>query len=178
MMARNFPLIELVRSHQPEAERELFDLCWPIVWNTAYAITGNRSVAEDAAQAAIVNVFRALDRFDQARPLEPWVRRIAANAALSELRKQRRLPTPTPDAQLYHNAAPSNGDLDSRGLVDLVSRLTEERRVVIVLSYWLDFSIAEIADLLKVPEGTVASRRARALQELRERMEESHARPA
>jgi RNA polymerase sigma-70 factor, ECF subfamily len=177
-MARNLALIGLARSRQPEAEQELFDLCWPIVWNAVYAIVGNRSLAEDAAQTGIVNVFRTLHRFDQARPIEPWVRRVAANAALSELRKQRNLPTPVPDPELYRDAAPASGDLELSGLLDLVSRLSEERRVVIVLSYWLDFSIAEIADLLKVPQGTVASRRARALQELRELMEEDHARLA
>lgn len=178
-MARDRRMIGFARSDKPEVQKELFDSCWPIVWSTAYAITGNKTLAEDAAQVAVVNVFRALDRLEPGRPLEPWVRRIAANAALSELRKQKRQPVLVPEPELYRDAKLTTEVAPASDLVDAVARLGEERRVVVALYYWLDYSIAEIADLLHVPQGTVASRRARALKELRLRMEDQpHARHA
>jgi RNA polymerase sigma-70 factor (ECF subfamily) len=171
-MTRGFRIRRLARSERPQSDEQLFETCWPLVWRTAYTILGNRAMSEDAAQAAIVNVFRGLRHFDWERPLEPWVRRIAANAAFSELRKQRRQPALLSDPQLlYRDAVPAD-DQSSAELLRAVAALPEERRIVVVLHYWLDYSVAEIADQLEIAQGTIASRLARALQELRVRMED------
>jgi RNA polymerase sigma factor (sigma-70 family) len=176
-MTRGFRIRRLARWERPQSDEQLFERCWPLVWRTAYTILGNRAMAEDAAQAAIVNVFRGLRRFDWERPLEPWVRRIAANAAFSELRRQQRQPVLLSDPRLLYRDAEFPADDDSSAeLVRAVAALPEERRIVIVLHYWLDYSVAEIADQLEIAQGTIASRLARALQELRVRMEdEQHA---
>jgi RNA polymerase sigma factor (sigma-70 family) len=176
-MSRGVQIRRLARPEWPQSDEELFERCWPLVWRTAYTIVGNRAIAEDAAQAAIVNVFRGLRRFDWERPLEPWVRRIAANAAFSELRKQQRQPMLLSNPQLLYRDAEFPADDDSSvELVRAVAALPEARRIVVVLHYWLDYTVAEIADQLDTAQGTIASRLARALNELRLEMEdEQHA---
>lgn len=170
--------VRRARAGVREAEDDLFRACWPIAWTTAYSILGSSAPAEDAAQAAVVSVFRSLDRFDDRRPLEPWLKRIAANAAITELRKLSRQPLYVPEPGLYRDAtAPAPDSHLPDGLIEAVATLPDAARLVIVLYYWLDHSISEIADLLGVPPGTVASRRARALDQLRMRMEgEKHVR--
>jgi RNA polymerase sigma-70 factor (ECF subfamily) len=58
-----------------------------------------------------------------------------------------------------------------RALLDAVFALAEERRIVIALRYWARCSPPEIAEILDLPLGTVHSRLARALTDLRSRLE-------
>ena len=57
-------------------------------------------------------------------------------------------------------------------VADAVAALGPKKRLVVVLRYWLDFPLEEIAELLQIPVGTVASRLNRAHEELRGRLEE------
>ncbi len=165
-------MIELVRRGSAKAADALFARCWPVAWRAAYTVTGNRVLAEDASQEAISRVFSGISRFDAARPLEPWVRRIAVNAAIDVMRRERRERT---SSELDSSLA----DSEESGLVAAaVAALSEEKRLVIVLHYWLDYSVEQIARTLDVPFGTVAARLSRAREELRVRMEEEHVRPA
>jgi RNA polymerase sigma-70 factor, ECF subfamily len=59
-------------------------------------------------------------------------------------------------------------------VADAVAALAHEKRLVVVLHYWLDLALDEIAGLLGVPLGTVASRLARAKAELRTVLEGEH----
>ena len=55
-----------------------------------------------------------------------------------------------------------------------VAQLPRERRTIIVLHYWLDCTREQIAEILDLPPGTVASRLGRALTDLRSTLEEDH----
>src|ERR671934_1748848 len=84
-------LIELVRSGSEDAAAELFERHWPLVWHWAFGVTGDRGLAEQVAQEAILRAFRSLDRFDAVRPFRPWLKRVTVNLAIDELRRERRL---------------------------------------------------------------------------------------
>ncbi len=79
----------LIRAKQGDtvAFAELVGRYQTAVFNIAYRFLGNRQDAEDAAQEAFVRAFRAMDRFDTARPFAPWIKRIAANHCLNRLQK-------------------------------------------------------------------------------------------
>ena len=167
-------LIERVRAGSTGAGIELFRRYWPLAWKTAYAVTGNRALADDAAQEAIHRAFRALDRFDDTRPFAPWLTRISLNQAIEELRRSRRVAAAEGRFEELWTSSSSGGDeLDSL-LAAAVAGLPPGRRLVVVLHYWLDLSLDEISGLLDVPVGTVASRLSRALAELRKTLEEQH----
>ncbi len=59
-------------------------------------------------------------------------------------------------------------------IVRAVARLAADKRLIVALHYWLDYSTPEIARLLELPVGTVASRLSRALEELRTDLEAEH----
>jgi RNA polymerase sigma-70 factor, ECF subfamily len=146
---------------------ELFREHWRAVWQAAYAVTWRRELANDLAQEAFVHAITRLDRFDSSRPFRPWVTRIAVNLAIDELRRERRL---APEAA---EAAAEQPEADD-AVVRAVARLEPDRRLVVVLHYWLDFQTPEIARLLDLPQGTVASRLSRALDQLRIDLEAEH----
>jgi RNA polymerase sigma-70 factor, ECF subfamily len=124
-------------------------------------------VAADGFERA----FAALGRFDERRPFGPWLHRIVANRALDLLRAERRLSDEelpeTPDVAPAHET----GD---RSLLEAVAQLSVERRVVVVLRYGVGMTPKQIADALDLPVGTVNSRLARSLEQLRESLEAEH----
>ncbi|MEX0674450.1 MAG: sigma-70 family RNA polymerase sigma factor [Gaiellaceae bacterium] len=164
-------LIALARKGSGEAAAILFDRYWPTAWAAAYAVTADRTLADDAAQEAIQRAFAALHRFDVTRPFGPWLKRIAVNRAIDYVRRSSRVEPLHPWAlgeQAEH-------DLQLWAVADAVAALGEGKRLVVVLHYWLDFPLEEIAGVLGLPVGTVASRLSRALAELRVALgEEEH----
>jgi RNA polymerase sigma-70 factor (ECF subfamily) len=169
-------LIALARTGSRKAAGVLFDRYWTLAWSAAYAVTGERTLADDAAQEAMERAFAALDRFDETRPFGPWLKRIAINRAIDHLRRTRRL-TVLSDEALLHTWALGDApeeDLRLWTVADAVAALGAAKRTVVVLHYWLDLPVEEIAGVLGLPVGTIASRLSRALAELRTVLEEEH----
>ena len=164
-------LVRKARRGDREAAAALFRRYWRDAWLAAYAITGRRSLADDVAADGFERAFAALGRFDDRRPFGPWLHRIVANRALDLLRAERRLSDQelpdTPDPAPAH----ATGD---RGLLASVAELSLERRVVVVLRYGVGMTPKQIADALDLPVGTVNSRLARSLEQLRESLEVEH----
>src|SRR5687768_11867586 len=166
-------LIRLVRRGDREAMARLCETYWSVAWKGAYAVLLDRTLSDDATQAAMLRVLRALDTFDETRPLAPWIRRIAVNQALDLLRRDRRLVSvpDAPEDAVRHAWSDDANELHIAA-AEAVAALPPERRVVTVLHYWLDYSLVEIADVLGLPIGTVMSRISRARTELRDAMKE------
>jgi RNA polymerase sigma-70 factor (ECF subfamily) len=170
-------LIVLARKGSTEAVEVLFDRYWPHAWRAAYAVTADRGLADDAAQEAVEKAFAALDRYDETRPFGPWLKRIAINRAIDRLRKNRRLEVLHDEETAFHAwSVGESADEELRlwAVADAVASLGAGKRVVVVLHYWLDLPLEEIAGVLGLPVGTVASRLARAREELRAVLEEQH----
>ena len=164
-------LVRRARRGDRDAAAALFRRYWRNAWRAAYAITGRRALADDVAADGFERAFAALGRFDERRPFGPWLHRIVANRALDVLRAERRLSDEElpdlPDAA----PVPEHGD---RSLLAAVAELSLERRVVVVLRYGVGMTPKQIAGALDLPVGTVNSRLARALEQLRESLEVEH----
>jgi len=156
-------LVANARRGSREAARELVLRHWPTIWRVVYGMTGRPALAEEIAQETFARAFAALDRFDAARPLGPWLRRIAVNRTIDELRRERGLELVDPQfaEPAYEEALPDDTTIEA------VRALDPDRRAVVVLRFWLDWSLEQIAEAIDVPVGTVSSRLTRALADLR-----------
>lgn len=181
---------------QPELERELIRKCKagdarfyePLVrayepsgLRLAVAMMGNSDDAQDALQEAFIKTYHALHRFDLRRPFGPWFFQILRNQcrdmlrgrnakfrmeALDEDLEQRPADAERgPERARQRNAA---REVLWRGL----ERIGTEHREILVLKELEGFRYGEIAQILEIPEGTVASRLYHARHALREALAE------
>jgi RNA polymerase sigma-70 factor, ECF subfamily len=142
----------------------LYEREYGAVYRTVRAMVLDPSEAEDLTQEAFARAYRARTRYRPTAPPGAWLHRIAVNTAISHLRRRklgRLLPL-----RLYE---PPGNDRDysrseartvvEQALADLSPRL----RAAVVLHYFHDYSREEIAQILGIPSGTVASRIAKAM---------------
>jgi RNA polymerase sigma-70 factor (ECF subfamily) len=161
---------ELVRAAQrgsTEAVATLFERHWRDAWRLAATVTGSPHDADDAAQQAFVRAIARIRRLRDPRRFRPWLHRIVLNETRDERRRRRRetLVDPPADRAFEHHA-------DEPGpAVEALAGLDRDRRAVVVLRHCLGYSLEETAALLGVPVGTVQSRAARGLAQLRARLE-------
>ena len=166
----------------PDLERELLRKCQmgnsrffePIVrayerpgMRVALGMMGNPDDASDALQDAFVKSWRSLGRFDLNRPFAPWFFRILRNQCRDALRARKaRFRLEALDERLEARPAdPETGPERMRQrraarerLWNALAQLSEDHREVLVLKEIEGFRYGEIAGILNIPEGTVASR--------------------
>jgi RNA polymerase sigma-70 factor (ECF subfamily) len=126
-------------------------------------IIGDPQDALDASQEALIAVARSIHRFDGRAAFTTWLYRVATNAALDELRRRQRRPTPS-ETLPEPVAAPSSAGDSVTDRVDIdaaLARIPEEFRAAVVLRDLVDLDYAQIAEVLDLPPGTVRSRIAR-----------------
>ena len=131
---------------------------------TAYALCGNWHTADDLVQATFVKVYPKWWRV-RTGETDAYVRRTLINTYLSLLRKQRR---ETVVAVVPDRPAPPVDLHDD--LLRALRELPPKQRAVVVLRHLDDLSIAEVARILQVAEGTVKSQSNRAIAALRASM--------
>ena len=176
-------LVERARRGDLEAWETLVRTYQGMAFRTAYVLAGNAADAEEAAQDGFVKAHRALGRFRRGAALKPWLLRIVANEARNRRRsaaRRERLTLRAATQDRPGDAVPSPEAAllagEERGhLLEAVNRLSDEHRLAIACRYFLDLSEEETAAALGCPRGTVKSRLSRALERLRERMEEDRA---
>ncbi len=159
-----------------EAFEALFRRHEAEVFRWALRIVRDPAAAEDVAIETFWRAYRGRARFDPSRSFGAWLRRIASNAALDELRRARGRERVTPrDDEMAAPAAPDGALNEALALA--FERLSPRLRVVALLALVEQQPYAEIADALEVPVGTVKSRVSRALASLREELARLGIRP-
>ena len=129
-------------------------------------ITGSDADGADAAQESLLAIVRGLPRFDGRAQFSTWAYRVATNACLDELRRQRRRPVPglgdadqaaradpIEDVPLLEDRVGDRMDIDAA-----LATLPPDFRAAVVLRDVCQLDYAEIAEVLGIPAGTVRSR--------------------
>jgi RNA polymerase sigma-70 factor (ECF subfamily) len=140
------------------------------VYRTIRAMLLDPEEAEDLTQETFVRAYRARLRYHPTAPAGAWLHRIAVNTAISHLRR-RKLARLLP-MRLYQ--APDDRDYarsEARTVVDAaLAELSPKLRAAVYLHFYLGYSREEVAQVLQIPSGTVASRIAKAMVLMRARL--------
>jgi RNA polymerase sigma-70 factor (ECF subfamily) len=147
-------LESLVKRYQVEAVR------------AAYLILFDRSLAEDVVQAAFVKAAQHIDQFDAARPFGPWFYRIVVNDALKLANTQKRsvsldeqldddtvqwakwLTGPSPEQLVVQNES-------RQAILKAIQSLPPEQRAAILMKYYFDMPMSEMAVKTGRPLSTI-----------------------
>lgn len=172
-------LVDAVITGDHEAFRTLIDRESHAMIATCRRIVGDAAEADDAAQDAFLQAYRALATYRGDGPFGAWLRRIGVRVAVARHTARRdfvRLDADQLDPQaatLQSGDDPEARTLDfeSRsGIRDAVANLPAPQRDVILLRFYSDLSLQEIAELTRNPVGTVKSRLHRGIAGLREHL--------
>jgi len=148
---------------------------------------GDASLADDVFQNTFLQLFTKIGKYEEGRPVRPWLYTIATHQAIDALRRQGRHPTISLDMEREESSQkdypqllsvledPTLGPADQvqgeerRQIVRAgVDRLPNALRQVVLLAYYQGLKYKDVADILGIPVGTVKSRLHTALVKLQE----------
>lgn len=158
-------------------DKDSFDLLYQeyylVLYRTALLILGNREDAEDVLQDTFVSIYKKAKTLSDFEKLKPWIFSILKNTSYTRYKKRKR---EFPDEFVLDKAEESPTYLgeddfaEKSEIQDALMTLKEKEREVLVLYYYNDFSIEEIASICKTFQGTVKSRLYRARKNLKKEL--------
>jgi RNA polymerase sigma-70 factor (sigma-E family) len=137
--------------------------------STAYLLCGDWHLAEDLTQTTFTKLYRAWTRIDRHEVLDQYARQVLLRTFLDERRRpwRREKPTEPEDAVLDVTAPEVRGSEDREVLKAALLQVPKRRRAVLILRFWADLSVEQVADILGCTTGTVKSQTSRGLADLR-----------
>ena len=147
------------------------------LYETAFLITGDRGLAEDATQETFVRAWTRIRTLSDSSKLQAWLMRILFNHLKGQ---KRRKSVSEVEIEAAISVEDRSGGTERRTLAvetademfEVITSMPEDQRTVLVLRYYEEMSLKEIADATGWRLGTVKSRLNRGLRTARERMEQ------
>jgi RNA polymerase sigma-70 factor, ECF subfamily len=168
--------LERCRAGDPGAVEALVQTHRPAIYRLAVSILDDPAEADEAAQETFLAALRALSAYRGDAAFNTWLYRIAVNVCRGRLRQGRawqRLKDALQAAQRWWGEAPPTPEAAAArrqteaAVFRAVQALGEKHRLPVILRYYHGLSVAEIAEVLSVNEGTVHSRLSIARERLR-----------
>ena len=166
-------LVRRCQAGDKEAFRALVEQHSEALFGTAYLMTRDRGLAEDAVQRALIQMWKHISSLRLRGSFKAWMVRIVVNE-VNQQRRKKRVPTiplekaPEVVSDCDETEAVVFRSEERRSLRRALEMLPSEQREAVVLRYFSDLTIPEIATVMGQREGTIKSRLSRALDRLGE----------
>jgi RNA polymerase sigma-70 factor (ECF subfamily) len=164
-------LVERARTGDLDAFTQLVKASAPRLKGVAHLILRDAHRAEDALQDAFLLAWRDIRGLRDPEAWDAWLRRLTVNACYKAASKERRRSRVelhvTLDPATARTPDVSADVAEREWILDGLHRLDIDRRTVLVLHYYLDLPLPEVAEILDIPYGTVTSRLHRGLEQMR-----------
>ena len=165
-------LKKLVKKNDDDSRRQLFEAYYKKTYAVAYNILRNRENAEDITQDAFIKAFQNISQLHDETKFGAWLAVITSNLARNYLKREKRIDYT--DREIINDGASEADYTEESALRSLeverirkaIKKLPPDHYQVVVLQYYYDLRVEEIAKLLKLSPGTVKSRLYRARQRL------------
>ena len=165
-------IVELVKQNDNDAYRALFEAFYKRTYAIAYNILRNREAAEDLTQDAFIKAFQNIPQLQDKAKFGAWLAVIVSNLARNYLKREKKIVYTDKDKVLENFSEVTNTEdaalqtLETERVRQAIKKLPPEHYQVIVLQYYYDLKVEEIASLLKISPGTIKSRLFRARKRL------------
>ena len=169
-------LMQRVHEGDARAFEVVYDRHSGVAFSLAYRMCGRRAMAEDIVQEAFLSLWRSGSRYDRGRgSVRSWVLGVVHNRAIDAFRREtvRAGKDVADDGALERMEADEHTDTEAvrrdeaTQVRTALGELPDDQRHVIELAYFGGFSHSQIADMLKLPAGTVKGRMRLGLSKLR-----------
>ncbi len=163
---------KLVSQNDNEARRALFEAFYGRTFAVVYNILRRRENAEDITQDAFIKAFQNIDQLQDQSKFGAWLTVIASNLARNYLKREKKIILTDELPEISTGSFSNDTEEEAlRGLeIDRVRKairtLPTEQYQVVVLQYYHDLKVEEIASMLGIRAGTVKSRLFRAREKL------------
>ena len=173
--AEDVALIERCLRREQSAWEEIVARYRRKVFHIAYKFTGKHDEAEDLSQEIFLKVFKSLDKFNRDADFSTWLSSVARNYCIDHYRAMRREKEVVVEDLVAMDLAPAASGNPHRALEDRDRRsflrrglalLPDKLKEAVILRDLQGLSYQEMADRLRLPEGTVKSRINRGREEL------------
>ena len=139
----------------------------------------NDAEAEDLFQETWCRVVEKIRFYDESKPFEPWLFTLCINSFRNSYKKAKNKPVAVFDSDEEQEFT-INKAIDSKPVFNeeydflrqIISELDEKHRIVVVLHYFRDYSVKELASIIRIPQGTVKSRLHKAREIIKRRLED------
>lgn len=163
------------QSGDVEALNELLKAVQEPLYRYIFHVVGDRSLAEDILQEAFVRIYRKLGYLREPELFRAWAYRIATRETFRHLQSERRWTEQVRDESVLKAipAQPSRAEFAPElieQLPHLIAGVSAASRAVIILYYLHEMSLDDVAAVLEIPLGTVKSRLAYGLENLRRQL--------
>ena len=142
-------------------------------YRLAYSYTKERASAEDVTSESIVKALSGIETLQKPEYLRSWFFRIVVNTAVTWLRREKRTVS-LPESAEWEPSAPAAEDVSALAIEEFIELLDPIYKTVIILRFFEDLSLQEIADVTETNINTVKTRLYRGLKLLRIEMEEDY----
>ncbi|MFE7822202.1 sigma-70 family RNA polymerase sigma factor [Priestia megaterium] len=142
------------------------------LYRMAYLYVRNENDALDVVQEAIYKAFISLTSLKEPSYFSTWMTRILINTALDFIKKKKSVVPISPEKD-FGDEKTENIE-DKVDLINAIKRLEEPQRTAIILRYYKDFTVKQIAEILNCPDGTVKTHLHRAIGKLKIDLKEGY----
>lgn len=143
------------------------------IYRLAYSYVRNKDDALDIVQESIYKAMTGKRSLNKADAVRPWFYRIVVNTALDFLRRKKREAEPEENIMLYANSAATDDQYEDIDLKQALNRLPNAHRSIVILRFFEDLTLEEIAEILNENLSTVKTRLYKSLKLLRVEMSET-----
>lgn len=181
--AESSQLIEKCLAGDEQAIENLVRAYETNVFRLALSIVGDASTANEVMQETFIAALRSLRSYKEKSSLKAWLYTITLNISRSHLRKQKVLEklrinlASILQVDAQKQSSPEDSIIQSekeRAIWTALHKLDDKHRMVVVLRYFQNLSVSEIAEILSVNEGTIHSRLHTARERLRNVLEKEN----
>ncbi|WP_240644565.1 sigma-70 family RNA polymerase sigma factor [Paenibacillus paeoniae] len=163
-------LIEQAKKGDAEAFYHLIHQKKTELYRMAYVYVQNENDAVDIYQQTIIRAFEGLPKLHDPTYFSTWITRILINCSKTYLSKQKNVELVEP-VHIENLRSMSHSNIEEHlDLWQALQLLDEKYKTVLLLRFYQDYSVNQIADIIQCPEGTVKTHIRRGLHMLRQQL--------
>lgn len=163
-------LIEKAQKGNDKAFLTLFQQYEQEIYRMAFIYVKNQNDALDVVQETAYRSFKSINTLKEPKYFKTWLMRITISCSLDLLRKNRKVIPLKPEFEGFHSGQVNEDIVEEITLKELIDKLEENEKSVILLRFYQGLTLQEVSDTLSIPLGTAKTILYRGLNKLRKTM--------